>query len=219
MTRIIVDLIETEESRYYQLRDGKKTIVPGYSKLIKQVYDNPFWTEESAKRGTWIHNRCYDILSGRDDLEWWTGKIRDYKDCMGEILGWIKFVSYMKLWKSPFIIEYPLYSKEAGCASKFDVIFPVEKIGVDIKTGQRHDSHIFQIALLNHLVCHNINGGWLSEYKLKPGVWLWYIVYLSDSGYDAREYPDLLKKRFNIFKSFQITNHWKQKYNPKKQEE
>jgi len=202
--------------------DGK--YIPGFSEIINPLViricercqgvgceyckgkgRTNWYTEESSKRGKWIHERCYEILKGESDTDWWRWIESKFPDFVGHLRGWERFLKEYALFGKQFISEYPLHSPEIFTAGTPDLIFPTAGIGIEIKSGLKHESHIYQISVYNHLVEWNVKQGWLSEYELPRGPMRWFLVYLTEKGYDAREYPNKLNTYRIKFQSFQAT--------------
>lgn len=166
-----------------------------------------WYTEESSKRGIWIHKRCYDILRKESDADWWWWIESEYDDCLGKLHGWVKFLKFYNLYKAEYIIEQSLYSAEINTAGTPDILFPSQKIGIELKSGKFKPADKFQIAVYSHLVDWNIKQGWLKG-KVVPGKWRWILVYLNNKGYDAKEYPDTMVEYLTLFRSFHATYVW-----------
>lgn len=203
--------IKLDSSHMYSV-DGKW--YPGVTEILDTIYHNPFWTEEGARRGQYIHARCHEITQGLIDDAWWQWIEENHPGIIYELKGWEAFLYENNLDDRPCFIEHSMFSPSLCCCGTPDVIFPADQICIEIKTGLRVPQkllHIYQIVAYDHILKDNLKTNPFAEYNFK-GPWTWYLVYLSEKGYDEINVNEAVKDEgfdfrglVNKFKSFQVT--------------
>jgi hypothetical protein len=183
-------MIKCDDTHTYTV-DGQE--YPSVTQILKDcgLIDITWYTDETAQRGTFVHECLQLIDQGTPSV------LLDYGEDIG---GYIN--AYLQFKKDALYkilqIEKPLYSSEYGFAGTPDRICELNgKYSIiDIKTGQKQDWHRLQ----------------LSGYKLllgesKP---LLYGLYLKNTGkYKLEPYKD--SEYRNVFYSALTVYNWKHK--------